>query len=78
MAVGTDPSGRASIGRNRQKSTASLLLDEVANLVCQQQISMLGFPAQFDRIFRVTHDSLKRQQVAVLTPFAAHRRFDQP
>jgi hypothetical protein len=30
----------------------SILLDEAANLVCQQQISMLGFPAQFDRIFR--------------------------
>ena len=36
----------------------SSLLDEVANLVCQQQISMLGFPAQFDRVFRVTHNSL--------------------
>ena len=28
------------------------------------------------RIFRVTHDSLKRHQPAVLAPFAAHRRFD--
>jgi len=56
----------------------SILLDEAANLVCQQQISMLGFPAQFDRIFRVTHNSLKRHQLAVLAPFAAHRRFDQP
>jgi integrase/recombinase XerD len=49
-----------------------------ANLVCQQQISMLGFPAQFDRIFRVMHNSLKRHQLAVLAPSAAHRRFDQP
>jgi hypothetical protein len=28
--------------------------------------------------FRVTHNSLKRHQLAVLAPFAAHRRFDQP
>ena len=56
----------------------SILLDEAPNLVCQQQISMLGFPAQFDRIFRVTYNSLKRHQPAVLAPFAALRRFDQP
>jgi hypothetical protein len=56
----------------------SILLDEAANLVCQQQIAMLGFPAQFDLIFRVTHNSLKRRQLAVLAPFAALRRFDQP
>ena len=56
----------------------SILLDEAANLVCRQQISMLGFPAQFDRIFRVTLNSLKRHQLAVPAPFAAHRRFDQP
>jgi hypothetical protein len=49
-----------------------------ANLVCQQQISMLGLPAQFDRIFRVMHNWLKRHRLAVLAPFAAHRRFDQP
>src|SRR5271167_2029858 len=46
----------------------SILLDEAANLVCQQQISMLGFPAQFDRIFRVMHNSLKRHQLDVLAP----------
>lgn len=64
--------------RLRQGRLDSILLDEAPNLVCQQQISMLGFPAQFDRIFRVTHNSLKRHQLAVLAPFAAHRRFDQP
>ena len=34
--------------------------------------------AQFDRIFCVTHNSLKRHQLAVFAPCAAHRRFDQP
>jgi hypothetical protein len=34
--------------------------------------------AQFDRIFRVTHNSLKRHQLAIFAPCAAHRRLDQP
>ena len=51
---------------------------EAANLVCQPQISILGFSAQFDRIFRAMHNSLKRHQLDVLAPSAAHRRFDQP
>jgi hypothetical protein len=59
------------------------ILDEAASLVCHQQISMLGFPAQFfdrrlqkfDRLLRVTHNSLKRHQIAVLAPLAAHSAF---
>ena len=68
FSKGTD---RLRLCQGRLDST---LLDEAANLVCQQQFSMPGFPAQFDRIFRVTHNSLKRHQLDVLAPFAAHRR----
>ena len=35
---------------------------------------MLGFPAQFDRIFRVMHNSLKRHQLDVLAPSAMRKR----
>jgi hypothetical protein len=38
----------------------------------------LPFDSKHCRIFRVTHNSLKRHQLAGLAPFAAHRRFDQP
>jgi hypothetical protein len=41
-----------------QSCLDSIVCDEAANLVCQQQIPMLGFPAQFDRLLCVTHSFL--------------------
>jgi hypothetical protein len=39
----------------RQGRLDSAVLDKAANLICQQQIPMLGFAAQFDRLLCVTH-----------------------
>jgi|ERR1700730_8591476 hypothetical protein len=60
-----------------QSSSDSIVLDEAANLVCEQQISMLGLPTQLDRLLRVAHNSLQGYELRFLTPFSTHRRFDQ-
>jgi hypothetical protein len=43
----------------RQSRLDSIVLDEAANLIRQQEIPMLGFAAQFDRLLLVTHKFLE-------------------
>ena len=43
-----------------QSRLDSIVRDEAANLVGQQQIPMLGFASQFNRLLCVPHKFLKR------------------
>lgn len=54
-----------------------IVRDQAADLVCQQQIPMFGFAAQFDRLFCVAHRLLESHQFSLITPLAAHRGFNQ-
>jgi hypothetical protein len=64
--------------RLRQCCSDAAMLNEAANLVCQQQVPMLGLPAQFDSLLTVTHKFLQRYQLPLVASFPAHRRLNQP
>jgi hypothetical protein len=61
----------------RQSGLDAIMRDQAANLVRQQQISVLGFAAQLNRLLCVTHRLLQRYQFSFITPFGAHRRLHQ-
>ena len=61
----------------RQSGLDSVVGDKAAHLVRQQQIPMFGFAAQFYRLFCVAHKFLQGDQFFLITPFTAHRRFNQ-
>jgi hypothetical protein len=63
--------------RLRQCGLDSVVFDKTAHLVRQQQIPMLGFAAQFYRLFCVAHKFLQRDQFSLIAPFTAHWRFNQ-
>ena len=54
------------------------MLDEAAHLVGQQQISMLSLSAELNRLFRVSHIKLERDELAVIVSVHTRGRLNQP
>jgi hypothetical protein len=87
VLLGREKEFEGGAGGIHRRAACSILIEAV-NTAATLEISLIhsviaptsrSIPKlQHCRIFRVTHNSLKRHQLAVLAPFAAHRRFDQP
>ena len=63
--------------RLRQRCFDAAMLNEAANLIRQQQVSMLGLPAQFNSLLPVTHKFLQGHQLPLVASLATHRGLDQ-
>jgi hypothetical protein len=61
-----------------ESSPDPAVLNEAADLVGEQQIPVLGFPAKLNRLLRVSHIELERDELAVIVSVHIRGRLDQP
>src|SRR6476660_2432409 len=52
----------------RQRGTNTLMLDQAANLICQQRLSMLGGTTELYRFLLVSHREISRRAMAAPCP----------
>src|SRR5205807_8393947 len=55
-----------------QGGANALMLDQTANLICQQRFSMLGSATKLYRFLLVSHRAISRRAMVVLCPLPLH------